>query len=337
MEKYGQYRDKGIAPFFPIPPHTNGLVAIPWGLFLLFLRTPLTIFAWIIWLIIIQWAPPGTILRKANLWCIIGIPGIWWVDLQVDGVRRGSLGKYGASHMPTAGSIIASSHTSPIDVIYLATIFDPIFTQSYPGTRLVRQLSLSAALASCLTIPTQPSEGLTTLAELTARHPKRIIAVFPEGTTSNGRGILQFTHSLLSASPSTKIFPVSIRYAPQDIVTPIPGFFEALRFLWRLNGQSSHTVRTRIGTAVTRKSVSASSTPTGKITKRSKYEGNFFDTLDDAATLSTDDDASDAEKQVLDAVADTLARLGRVKRVSLGLAEKTTFVAAWRKNSKYRK
>jgi hypothetical protein len=38
---------------------------------------------------LVQWTTPGTLLRKANLWCIIGIPGIWWVDLQVDGVRRG--------------------------------------------------------------------------------------------------------------------------------------------------------------------------------------------------------------------------------------------------------
>lgn len=244
--------------------------------------------------------------------------------------------------MPTAGSIIASSHTSPIDVIYLATIFDPVFTQSFPGTQLVRQVSLSAALLSCFTLPVQPDEdepGLTTLAKLSAQHPKRIIAVYPEGTTSNGRGILQFTHSLLSASPSTKIFPVSIRYAPQDIVTPVPGVWEALRFLWRLNGQSSHTVRTRIGTAVTKRSVAASSAPSsvGRSTSRSKYEGNYFDTLDESVSLSGDDNSSDVERQVLDAVADTLARLGRVKRVSLGIAEKTTFVEAWYKNSKYRK
>jgi hypothetical protein len=23
------------------------------------------------------------------LWAILGIPGIWWIDLQIDGVKRG--------------------------------------------------------------------------------------------------------------------------------------------------------------------------------------------------------------------------------------------------------
>ena len=57
--------------------------------FLFFLRIPFLLFASFVWFAFIQWTTPGTLLRKANLWCIIGIPGIWWVDLQVDGVRRG--------------------------------------------------------------------------------------------------------------------------------------------------------------------------------------------------------------------------------------------------------
>lgn len=57
--------------------------------FLFCVRVPLVTFAWIVWLAIIQWTPAGGILRKADLWCVLGIPGVWWIDLQVDGVRRG--------------------------------------------------------------------------------------------------------------------------------------------------------------------------------------------------------------------------------------------------------
>jgi len=57
--------------------------------FLFFLRIPFLLFFGFTWFAFVQWMAPGTLLRKANLWCIIGIPGIWWVDLQVDGVRRG--------------------------------------------------------------------------------------------------------------------------------------------------------------------------------------------------------------------------------------------------------
>lgn len=38
---------------------------------------------------------------------------------------------------------------------------------------------------------------------------------------------------------------------------------------------------------------------------------------------------SEPEKRLLDAVADALARLGRVKRVGLGAEEKEEFVRAW--------
>ena len=49
---------------------------------------------------------------------------------------------------------------------------------------------------------------------------------------------------------------------------------------------------------------------------------------DDGETLSA------AEKRVLDKIAEALARLGRVKRVGLGVKEKVEFVKAWRKHRK---
>ena len=43
------------------------------------------------------------------------------------------------------------------------------------------------------------------------------------------------------------------------------------------------------------------------------------------------DGMSAAEKRVLDKVAEALARLGRVKRVGLGVRDKEGFVKAWSK------
>jgi len=31
----------------------------------------------------------GAGVKYCALWLMLGIPGVWWVDLQVDGVRRG--------------------------------------------------------------------------------------------------------------------------------------------------------------------------------------------------------------------------------------------------------
>ena len=142
--------------------------------------------------------------------------------------------------------MIAASHTSPLDILYLATIFDPIFTQSYSGSRLVRPLTLEQALIACFSLPSAPQET-TELSKLVSRNPGRVIVVFPEATTSNGRGILRLSPSLLSASAKTNIFPISMRYTPSDVVTPIPGFLSAARFSWKLCSRQTHTIRVRVG------------------------------------------------------------------------------------------
>jgi len=197
------------------------------------------------------------------------------------------------------------------------------------------------------------------LDELVKKHPNRIIVVFPEATTSNGRGILRFSPSLLSAAGDTKVFPVSLRYTPPDIVTPIPGWLEAMRFIWRLNSGQTHCIRVRIGIPITMSAPPASTTtsldaspaaarasPRSATQKRNSFESNFFDTLQtspaqkvagDSDTDDQQDDLTDLERRALDAVADGLARLGRVKRVNLGVEEKTKFIQAWNKGAKSRR
>ncbi|EMC98914.1 hypothetical protein BAUCODRAFT_65112 [Baudoinia panamericana UAMH 10762] len=366
MEKYGQYRDRGsgIAPFFPISPPPSSPLLLPWHVFLVCIRIPLLTFAWLVWLCLIQWLPAGSALRKANQWCLLGIPGVWWIDIQVDGVRRGSLAQTPGGRLPYPGTIIASSHTSPLDVLYLAAIFDPVFTESYRNSKQVRPISQETALANCFSVTNPLALGteLETfeLEMLVRRNPGRIIVVFPEATTSNGRGILNLSPSLLSAAKDIKIFPISLRYTPSDVVTPIPGWLEAFRFIWRLNSRPSHCIRVRIGKALT---ISTPSTfdsledgsPASKAKLRAtadrasvgrgSFEANFFDTLQATSAQKvsgeseTDDDdgISATEKRALDAVADDLARLGRVKRVSLGVEEKAKFLQAWEKGRQSRK
>jgi len=278
---------------------------------------------------------------------------MWWVDLQVDGVRRGSLSQTPRGRLPGPSTVIASSHTSPIDVLYLAAIFDPVFTQSYKGTKLVRPVNLFVAIWNCFSVPsmTPPDAGLVTLSSLVKQNPGQAIAVFPEATTSNGRGILKFATGLLSADKESKIFPVSLRYTPADITTPIPGFWESVRFVWRLNSRPTHCIRVRIGIPATTAAPIFPSAPTtspgkspsnrnsqlGAAQRRRSYEANFFDTLDaagDQKVIAIDSEGED--DRTLDAVADSLARLGRVKRVDLGLEEKVNFVEAWSKGRKRR-
>src|SRR3954470_13127834 len=66
------------------------------------------------------------------------------IELELTSTFRG-LAK-ARDHLPHAGTIIASSFTSPLDPLYLAGIFAPIFTRSYPGTRKVEPISLFRAI-----------------------------------------------------------------------------------------------------------------------------------------------------------------------------------------------
>jgi 1-acyl-sn-glycerol-3-phosphate acyltransferase len=312
---------------------------VPIHIFLFIIKLPLFLMIIAAYFLVFQWLPLPALFRKALLWVILGAPGIWWVDLQIDGVKKGMLAQK-KERFPSDGSIIASSLTSPIDALYLATIWDPIFTVSYPTSRQVRKIGLFAAMLRALSKPqVSPPEGakLVDLAALRKQYPGRVIVVFPECTTTNGRGILPLSPSLLSASPDTKIFPVNLRYTPPDITTPIPGKY--YNFLWNLLSQQTHCIRVRIAEAV------YVPQPHGKVGNKDRYMQNFLDTLgqDTASSSGTDvssgpsstsGEVTTLEQELLDKVAEALARLGRVKRVGLTVKDKAAFVQAWSQKRK---
>ena len=257
-------------------------------------------------------------------------------------MKKGQLAKEKA-RLPSDGSIIASSFTSPVDALYLAAIFDPIFTVSYPHTRQVRQISLLQAMLRALSAPeaAPPADTqLLSLATLLERNPKRIVVVFPECTTTNGKGILPLSPSLLSAPASTKIFPVNLRYSPPDITTPIPGSYWG--FAWKLLSQQTHCIRVRIAETTLNDSVSVAhslGSVRGGQQGKDKYLENLMESMGEAtqrsmagktaAEQSRDGPVTESEQKVLDRVGEALARLGRVKRVGLTVADKASFVKAW--------
>lgn len=153
---------------------------------------------------------------------------------------------------------------------------------------------------------------------LVEQYPSRPIVLFPECTTTNGRGILTLSNSLLSVPPKTKIFPVSLRYTPMDIVTPLPGSYMSL--LWTLLSKPTHCIRVRIAECITNSQNATDST------RKSTYNTNYLDTLDQSGQ---EEQISPSEKALLDNVGESLARLGRVKRVGLGVKEKQEFSRAW--------
>lgn len=237
-----------------------------------------------------------------------------------------SLGQH-RHRLPQQGHVIAASHTSPIDALYLAAIFDPIFTQSFPNERRVLRIGLWQAMLNALSQPTStpPKDAkLVTIEELLLHRPDRCIAIFPESTTTNGRGILPFSPSLLTVPPKTKIFPVSIRYTPADITTPVPGAYWT--FLWNLCSKPNHCIRVRVAEFVYNDAYPVSDKP-----RKNSYQTNLLDDLHKVPEHIDENGLSGAEKNVLDKIAEALARLGRVKRLGLGVEDKIKFVNVWSK------
>ncbi|KAH7076271.1 hypothetical protein FB567DRAFT_452117 [Paraphoma chrysanthemicola] len=346
MEKYSQFRDKGtaIAPFLPVPPAPSGFLWSPVSLFVFLIRLPFLLGISTLYFTVLEWVPVGHAIKYCALWLMLGIPGVWWVDLQVDGVKRGQLNA-ARDHLPKAGTIIASSFTSPLDPLYLAGIFQPIFTRAYPHTRKVERITLFRAILLAFSPPqlAPPKDAkLFTLAELTEQNPTKIICVFPETTTTNGRGILPLSPCLLSASGTTKIYAVNLRYTPQDITTPVPGNYAS--WIWKLLHKPTHQMRVRIATKIYNSRTQDFPATEPSKAKATGYDANIFDLPafkqngqdeDDGAMQveigdeKGEEEISPDEQRVLDRVAEDLARLGRVKRVGLGVEDKVAFLQVW--------
>ncbi|KYK57142.1 vacuolar protein sorting protein [Drechmeria coniospora] len=320
MEKYSQYRDKatGIAPFLAVTTPLSAVSTVTHSLLFLF-RLPFFLIYALTYFVLFHNLPLPVVARKIALWGLMAIPGIWWVDLQLDGVKRGTLSEQPRERFPHPGSVIAASFTSPIDALYLAAIFDPVFTISYPGTRKVQRVGLLGAVAMALgpvrTAP-PPDAILVDIKELLQENADRVIAVFPECGTTNGKAILPFGPGLLQCPPDVHLFPVSIRYTPSDVTTPIPGQWMA--FLWNLLSRPTTCIRVRIAEGQTMGAASASTNGAGN--------GNGAGEL--RLRKPVDDEVSSGEQRVLDRIGDALARLGRVKRVGLTMKDKAAFVSA---------
>jgi hypothetical protein len=81
-------KGSGIAPFFPIPTQPAGY-ALPFHVFLFVVRIFFLVPIALAYFLILSWLPIGSFGKKAVFWSMLGVPGIWWIDLAVDGVKKG--------------------------------------------------------------------------------------------------------------------------------------------------------------------------------------------------------------------------------------------------------
>ncbi|KAH8166695.1 hypothetical protein CIB48_g1525 [Xylaria polymorpha] len=136
-------------------------------------------------------------------------------------------------------------------------------------------------------------------------------------TTTNGKGILPFSPSLLGCPADVPILPVSLRYTSPDITTPVPGAW--VSFLWNLLSRPSHYIRVRVAEGVYNTPIATNGLIHPDMASRPGKGANGGE------------DSTPEEQRLLNHVAETLARLARNKRVGLTLADKAAFVDVWSK------
>lgn len=73
---------------------------------LFLLRLPLFLTLTIPYLLVLHRLPLPSLVRKAYLWSILGVAGVWWIDLQVSGVKRGSV--FPSPHSPLGSKNLQS-------------------------------------------------------------------------------------------------------------------------------------------------------------------------------------------------------------------------------------
>ncbi|EPX70612.1 acyltransferase [Schizosaccharomyces octosporus yFS286] len=255
MEKFTRWRDAGtgIAPFHPIYAEKPSITSFKWLIILpvALVRIPLcvitSIFYFVIWsgilkrLLSFQQAISGFFERSLSRIVLFSL-GCFRLSYTLVGtfVQGDSL---------QAGDIVAVNSTSPVDVLTVSSLFDCIFVQANSKSSNVLPVSSITAFFSHfsrvnLMLP-PPARDLRPLSEICKDATKngKVVIVFPEGSTTNGRGLCQLTKCLESAGSTDRIFCLYLRYLPAAITLSVPS---VLTFISSILLTTSFEVRARM-------------------------------------------------------------------------------------------
>ncbi|KAI9512164.1 hypothetical protein F5148DRAFT_974063 [Russula earlei] len=189
------------------------------------------------------------------------ILGVLWIPVEEVSRKRGRSSRTRKSWHPDAGDLIVSNWASWIETLWLAFRFDPIFVLPVSDVPVPQQDRLAETRATgrrtgtgsaAISLPAKPavrranivgfrkvsllniilhtgntpldaSGGNFVSLEEIRSSANRPVVVFPECTTSNGRGLLQFAE-LFKDFPvpvkGYKVFIMCVRYDPPTALSP---------------------------------------------------------------------------------------------------------------------
>jgi hypothetical protein len=190
MEKFSAFRDvgTGIMPFLhPIPPrgiHSQIFKKII-GHILAVLKLPFIIICVMLLIILQKINSSPVLVVKSMIYRVL----LWFMGFyKIESVVKPSKKQIIESKPKVHKKLIISNYTSYVDILYFST-FSPIFLSvCVDGT--VKECLPFDMILNCTNVDC--SVGIPLDQFLKNYKSNRSIILFPEGTTSNGRGILSF-------------------------------------------------------------------------------------------------------------------------------------------------
>jgi len=287
----------------------------------------------------LSWLLTALLVRSA-----LAVMGIWWISVSLVSTKRSKQVVQKKQWNPKAGDLIISNWTSWIEILWLAFRYDPVFVLSsaeHPVTSTTldgtvtnthrRSANATARLPERAESSRQPIQGFRRVSLLSMicatgfpphnaspyvsslEHIRRAaggpVVVFPECTSSNGRGLLRFAEVFSEYQVPVKGFRVFLMCARYDPPTPF-------------NSSLSHSVPSplnpvphlyRISTAIPPHNVSI------RLLNPAESPDSQLFMVSDVAPNPTGD--------VLSEVSATLiAQLGKLRHIGLGWEDKVAFL-----------
>ncbi|KAJ3385279.1 hypothetical protein HDU84_002383 [Entophlyctis sp. JEL0112] len=178
-------------------------------------------------------SPFPPVRRSSDVfWAFVGgrsvlfILGFFYIRCDQHWIKKGLREREQLKRMTSSsigsGDIIVANHSSYIDVLYLFAMYAPTFTMICPSTNAIRPVSLMTALFRTGEYPSPFDSSISSprLDEICDSARARLsgpVVVFPEATTTNNRGLLQWANVFGSVDASKyKIHVVGLRYLFRD-------------------------------------------------------------------------------------------------------------------------
>ncbi|KAI8908961.1 hypothetical protein EDD86DRAFT_191325 [Gorgonomyces haynaldii] len=201
MEKYSGWRDPGtgVHPFLhPQPQKRDQFLGLylkyilggPLAVLKLLVIIPLLLIVFVADVLAILLIEPHLKQLWRQVWyfvgfrLILGLCGCYWIPTRTAVAKRKQIQKQTVFDK----TIYVANHSSYLDIFYLACWRAPVFLKVFEdGT--VKEISVWQALLE-FGLPLKKGSGQSLKQYLLTS--SRPVAIFPEGTTSNNKGMLQF-------------------------------------------------------------------------------------------------------------------------------------------------